>query len=137
MAKKRTHTPSPYIKLPGINKHKRAIFIKNKELGVFVGKVYGHQGQPVEENAKLFMTAPVLLEVCKKQKTLIISLCKMLKHYGKPEEGPSMYDEMRGELNEVATLLKRARKIYIFGQKVLLLKLLIRRINYGYSYNLL
>ena len=52
------HTPSPYCSFRGVRKHREAIFIKGGN--VFVAKIYGHDGQPVEENARLFVAAPDL-----------------------------------------------------------------------------
>ncbi len=43
-----------------IPKHKEAIFIKGS--GVFVAKVYGHDGQPTRANTALIIAAPTMFD---------------------------------------------------------------------------
>ncbi len=57
------HTPGAWACVRSkTEKHKTAIFILNKESKLFIGKVYGHEGQPVVANSKLFASAPKLLQ---------------------------------------------------------------------------
>jgi hypothetical protein len=56
------HTPGPYH-IVSSDKHPEARFIRTKKGNTFVGKVYGHDGQPVDDNAMLFAIAPELLNV--------------------------------------------------------------------------
>lgn len=44
------HTPTPWTFTSGEGKHKGVIWIKSGD--VFIGKLYGHEGQPIEENKK-------------------------------------------------------------------------------------
>ena len=59
------HTPGPWCVVPSRKeKHKEARFIgvRDRVSGemVFVGKAYGHDGEPVEANARLIAAAPDL-----------------------------------------------------------------------------
>lgn len=56
------HSPGPFTTVRGTRKHREAIFIKSGK--DFVGKVYGHECQPLEANAALFAAAPDLLDAC-------------------------------------------------------------------------
>lgn len=51
-------TPGIYKSFHGVHKHQEAVFIKAKN--VFVAKVYGHDGQPVDANADLLCAAPLM-----------------------------------------------------------------------------
>lgn len=62
------HTAGDWKHYQGKIQHKETRFIVSVAPNgkrTFVGKVYGHQGQPVLANAQLIITAPELLEACK------------------------------------------------------------------------
>lgn len=66
------HTKGPFTAVKGRVKHREAYFIKAGN--VFVGKIYGHEGQPVEENKDFFLRAcnchDDLLSACKNAMSL-------------------------------------------------------------------
>jgi hypothetical protein len=57
-----SHSPGPFTTVRGKQKHREAVFIKSGP--DFIGKVYGHEGQPVKANAALLSSAPDLLTAC-------------------------------------------------------------------------
>jgi len=59
------HTPGPWKAYAGRQKHKEAMFITAGPNN-FVGKAYGHDGQPVYDNAVLIAAAPELLGALEK-----------------------------------------------------------------------
>ena len=70
------YSPGPYIVIRSRKpKHRAAFFIRQAHPnGKFIGKVYGHEGQPAEDNARLFRTAPqtlAALQACERALTLI------------------------------------------------------------------
>ena len=59
------HSQGEWIHHRGTGKHNHARFIicvHSNGSREFVGKVYGHQGQPAKANAALFCGAPALLK---------------------------------------------------------------------------
>lgn len=76
------HTPGPWIVVTSCkSKHREARFIK-AENGGFVGKTYGHEGEPVEANAHLFAAAPKLLEVAIDGANALAAAITTLKEQG-------------------------------------------------------
>ena len=58
-----THTEGPWVaSVPKKEKHMQARWITGN--GFFIAKAYGHDGQPVDGNARLIAAAPELLEAC-------------------------------------------------------------------------
>ena len=56
-----THTPGPWKwNVPAKEKHVQARWITGN--GFFIAKAYGHDGQPVDDNARLIATAPDMYE---------------------------------------------------------------------------
>ncbi len=71
------HTQGKWRHYPGRKKFKEAEFIVSKPDGtdaskVFVAKVYGHEGQPTQANARLIAAAPRLLTLLKDSQTVIL-----------------------------------------------------------------
>ena len=56
-----THTEGPWVaSVPKKEKHMQARWITGN--GFFIAKAYGHDGQPVDGNARLIAAAPELLD---------------------------------------------------------------------------
>lgn len=58
---------APWTTMKGFGKYEGAVFIRAAD-GTFVGKAYGHDGQPAQANGQLMALAPAMREI-------LVALC--------------------------------------------------------------
>lgn len=89
------HTPGPWETCQGRRKHREARFI-TAGFDRYVGKVYGHDDQPVEANARLIAAAPDLLAACEAALQALLTM-------------PSSYGQDQIEVPALEAALAKAR----------------------------